>query len=174
MRSRRAGNSDLSIAFARQQPNWQQRARQLARRLKSYAGEPDSDALAPLLASAFADRIARRRGQQGRYQLANGMGATLDADDALGRHEWLIAPLLLQGSQSPDARILLALPLDIDALIARCPHLLQQSDTIEWDDAQGTLKAFRRSQIGQLTVKSAAAGKAVGRRIASGDAQWHP
>lgn len=149
----RAGNSDLSIAFARQQPNWQQRARQLARRLKSYAGEPDSDALAPLLASAFADRIARRRGQQGRYQLANGMGATLDADDALGRHEWLIAPLLLQGSQSPDARILLALPLDIDALISRCPHLLQQSDTIEWDDAQGTLKAFRRSQIGQLTVK---------------------
>ncbi|MGG7446394.1 ATP-dependent helicase HrpB [Kosakonia oryzendophytica] len=149
----RAGNSDLSIAFARQQTNWQQRARQLARRLKSHAGEPDSDALAPLLASAFADRIAHRRGQQGRYQLANGMGATLDADDALGRHEWLIAPLLLQGSQSPDARILLALPLDIDALIARCPHLLQQSDTIEWDDAQGTLKAFRRSQIGQLTVK---------------------
>ncbi|AMO50518.1 ATP-dependent RNA helicase HrpB [Enterobacter sp. FY-07] len=149
----RAGNSDLSTAFARQQANWQQRARQLARRLKSQAGEPDSDALAPLLASAFADRIARRRGQQGRYQLANGMGATLDADDALGRHEWLIAPLLLQGSQSPDARILLALPLDIDALIARCPHLLQQSDTVEWDDAQGTLKAFRRSQIGQLTVK---------------------
>ncbi|TDT52155.1 ATP-dependent helicase HrpB [Enterobacter sp. AG5470] len=149
----RAGNSDLSTAFARQQANWQQRARQLARRLKSQAGEPDSDALAPLLASAFADRIARRRGQQGRYQLANGMGATLDADDALGRHEWLIAPLLLQGGQSPDARILLALPLDIDALIARCPHLLQQSDTVEWDDAQGTLKAFRRSQIGQLTVK---------------------
>jgi hypothetical protein len=24
------------------------------------------------------------------------MGAMLDADDALGRHEWLIAPLLLQ------------------------------------------------------------------------------
>jgi ATP-dependent helicase HrpB len=37
-----------------------------------------------LLAQAFADRIARRRGQEGRYQLANGMGAMLDADDALG------------------------------------------------------------------------------------------
>ncbi|SQC39173.1 ATP-dependent helicase HrpB [Klebsiella pneumoniae] len=59
--------------------------------------------MAGLLASAFADRIARRRGQEGRYQLANGMGAMLDADDALGRHEWLIAPLLLQGSASPDA-----------------------------------------------------------------------
>lgn len=149
----RAGNSDLSTHFSRNQPNWQQRARQLTRRLKSTTGAPDSHFLATLLARAFADRIARRRGQQGRYQLANGMGATLDADDALNRHEWLIAPLLLQGSQSPDARILLALPLDIDALIRACPQLLQQSDTVEWDDAQGTLKAFRRSQIGQLTVK---------------------
>ncbi|WP_342322172.1 ATP-dependent helicase HrpB [Kosakonia sp. BYX6] len=150
----RAGNSDLSAAFSRDQANWQQRARQLARRLKSNGGEPDSAALAELLASAFADRIARRRGQQGRYQLANGMGATLDADDALNRHEWLVAPLLLQGSQSPDARILLALPLDIEALVARCPQLLQQSDTVEWDDAQGTLKAFRRRQIGQLTLSA--------------------
>ncbi|KIS42417.1 ATP-dependent helicase HrpB [Kosakonia radicincitans] len=149
----RGGNSDLSAAFSRTQPNWQQRARQLARRLKSSGGEADISAVAPLLASAFADRIARRRGQEGRYQLANGMGATLDADDALNRHEWLLAPLLLQGSQSPDARILLALPLDIEALIARCPQLLQQSDTVEWDEAQGTLKAFRRSRIGQLTVK---------------------
>ncbi|MCZ3384371.1 ATP-dependent helicase HrpB [Kosakonia sp. SOY2] len=149
----RGANSDLSAAFSRNQPNWQQRARQLARRLKSSDGEPDNTVLAPLLASAFADRIARRRGQEGRYQLANGMGATLDADDALNRHEWLIAPLLLQGSASPDARILLALPLDIDALVTRCPHLLQQSDTVEWDEVQGTLKAFRRSQIGQLTLK---------------------
>lgn len=149
----RGGNSDLSVAFSRMQPNWQQRARQLARRLKSSGGEADISAVAPLLAGAFADRIARRRGQEGRYQLANGMGATLDADDALNRHEWLLAPLLLQGSQSPDARILLALPLDIEALIARCPQLLQQSDTVEWDEAQGTLKAFRRSRIGLLTVK---------------------
>ncbi|VVT47577.1 ATP-dependent helicase HrpB [Kosakonia radicincitans] len=149
----RGGNSDLNAAFSRTQPNWQQRARQLARRLKSSGGEVDISAVAPLLAGAFADRIARRRGQEGRYQLANGMGATLDADDALNRHEWLLAPLLLQGSQSPDARILLALPLDIEALIARCSQLLQQSDTVEWDEAQGTLKAFRRSRIGQLTVK---------------------
>lgn len=149
----RGGNTDLSAAFARHQPQWQQRARQFVRRLKSADGEPDAALVAPLLARAFADRIARRRGQDGRYQLANGMGAMLDPDDALNRHEWLLAPLLLQGSQSPDARILLALPIDIDALIAACPAILQQSDTVEWDDAQGTLKAFRRRQIGQLTVK---------------------
>lgn len=125
----------------------------MLKRLNVRSGQPDGALLPLLLAQAFADRIARRRGQEGRYQLANGMGAMLDADDALGRHEWLIAPLLLQGSASPDARILLALPLDIEALMQACPELLQQSDTIEWDETQGTLKALRRSRIGQLTVK---------------------
>ena len=149
----RGGSTDLTVAFSRNQSAWQQRSQQLLKRLNVRSGQPDSALLPLLLAQAFADRIARRRGQEGRYQLANGMGAMLDVDDALGRHEWLIAPLLLQGSASPDARILLALPLDIEALMQACPELLQQSDTIEWDETQGTLKALRRSRIGQLTVK---------------------
>jgi len=148
----RGTNHDLLQAFSRPQGQWQQRSQQLCKRLNRRAGQVDSEAIPSLLAQGFPDRIARRRGQEGRYQLANGMGAMLDADDALNRHEWLIAPLLLQGNASPDARILQACALDIDALIARCPTLLQQSDTVEWDDAQGTLKALRRSQIGQLTL----------------------
>ncbi|MGY3832060.1 ATP-dependent helicase HrpB [Citrobacter freundii] len=149
----RGGSTDLAVAFSRNQSAWQQRSQQLLKRLNVRSGQPDSALLPSLLAQAFADRIARRRGQEGRYQLANGMGAMLDVDDALGRHEWLIAPLLLQGSASPDARILLALPLDIEVLMQTCPELLQQSDTIEWDETQGTLKALRRSCIGSLTVK---------------------
>ncbi|WP_395279028.1 ATP-dependent helicase HrpB [Enterobacter bugandensis] len=148
----RGGSSDLGQAFSRNQGNWQQRAQQLCKRLNCRGGSPDGDKIASLLALAFPDRIARRRGLDGRYQLANGMGAMLDSDDALTRHEWLIAPLLLQGSQSPDARILQAIAVDIDALTRTCPQLLQQSDIMEWDDAQGTLKAFRRSQIGKLIL----------------------
>lgn len=148
----RGGGTDLSVLFSRRQPGWQQRSQQLLKRLQVRNGEPDSALIMPLLARAFSDRIARRRGQEGRYQLANGMGAMLDADDALGRHEWLIAPLLLQGNASPDARILLVQPLDIASLIQACPDLLRQSDTVEWDEAQGTLKAWRRMRIGQLTV----------------------
>ncbi|HGH3371854.1 TPA: ATP-dependent helicase HrpB [Kluyvera cryocrescens] len=155
----RGTNHDLLQAFSRPQGQWQQRSQQLCKRLNRRAGQPDSDAIPALLAQGFPDRISRRRGQEGRYQLANGMGAMLDADDALNRHEWLIAPLLLQGSASPDARILQACALDIDALTARCPSLLQQSDTIEWDDTQGTLKALRRSQIGQLTLSVRPLGK---------------
>lgn len=149
----RGQDNDLRNAFSRRQDNWQQRSARLLKRLNSRGGQEDITLAAPLLARAFADRIARRRGQEGRYQLAGGMGAMLNQDDALTRYEWLLAPLLLQGSQTPDARILQALPLDIDALMASVPALLEQSDSVEWDEAQGTLKAFRRQQIGQLVVK---------------------
>lgn len=150
----RGRESDLRGAFDRSQGNWQARSGQLLKRLKSSGGRSDISLAPALLAQAFCDRIARRRGLDGRYQLANGMGAMLDQDDALSRYEWLIAPLLLQGSSTPDARILLAMPLDPDALIAAHPHLLQQSDSVEWDEAQGTLKAFRRWRLGQLVVKT--------------------
>lgn len=148
----RGGNSDLALAFSRHQPGWQQRAKTLMKRLNSNGGSPDAARIPALLARAFPDRLARRRGLEGRYQLANGMGAMLDRDDGLTRHEWLIAPLLLQGSQSPDARILQAVAVDIEALVSRCPQLVEQSDTIEWDETQGTLKALRRAQIGRLTL----------------------
>lgn len=150
----RTGSSDLASLFSRSQQNWQGRSQQLLKRMDSRGGARDITLAPHLLAIAFSDRIARRRGLDGRYQLANGMGARLNPDDALTRHEWLIAPLLLQGSHSPDARILQALALDIDALIARSPQLLRQQDSVEWDEAQGTLKAFRRQQIGQLVVKN--------------------
>lgn len=148
------GSADLRDSFHRRQPNWQQRARQLQRRLKSEGGAPDGDLVALLLAGAFPDRIARRRGTQGRYQLANGMGAMLDTDEALTRYEWLIVPQLLQSGTQPDARILQALPIEIEALTRQAPELLEQRTEVEWDEERGTLRAWRREQIGELVIKS--------------------
>ncbi|MGY5358807.1 ATP-dependent helicase HrpB [Cronobacter dublinensis] len=150
----RGTETDLRGALSRSQGNWQARSVQLMKRLNAKGGAPSLTLAPSLLAGAFSDRIARRRGEEGRYQLANGMGAMLDKDDAMTRYEWLIAPLLLQGSHSADARILQALPLDIDALIADCPDLLRQRDSLEWNDEQGTLRAQRRWQVGQLVLKT--------------------
>ncbi|WP_042958688.1 ATP-dependent helicase HrpB [Erwinia tasmaniensis] len=148
------GSVDLRDGFQRRLPQWQRRARQLQQRLKISGGTTDEGRLAELLAAAFPDRIARRRGAEGRYQLANGSGAALDREDGLTRHEWLIAPALLQGNAQPDARILQALPLDIDLLIRQCPALVQQQTEVEWDEEKGTLRAWRREQIGQLVLRS--------------------
>ena len=133
---------------------WQQRARQLQKRLNSAGGQPDG-ALAPgLLAQAFPDRLARRRGDSGRYQLASGPGAMLDDRDGLTRHEWLIAPQLLQSDAQAEARILLALPVEIGALQRDCPTLVRSETDIEWDEAKGTLRAWQRDKIGVLALKS--------------------
>nr|WP_154325298.1 ATP-dependent helicase HrpB [Pantoea sp. 201603H] len=145
---------DLRESFSRNEPHWQRRAQQLQNRLNSRGGSPDSELIAPLLAAAFPDRIARRRGQDGRYQLANGTGAVVDREHALTRSEWLIAPLLLQGNAQPDARILQAIPVDIERLIRQCPQLVESNTAVEWDDAKGTLKAWRRDAIGALVLKA--------------------
>ncbi|UWS28555.1 ATP-dependent helicase HrpB [Erwinia pyrifoliae] len=148
------GSVDLRDGFQRQLPQWQRRAHQLRQRLNISGGRADEEHLPALLAAAFPDRIARRRGAEGRYQLANGSGAVLDREDGLTRYEWLIAPALLQGNAQPDARILQALPLDIDLLIRQCPALVQQQTEVEWDEEKGTLRAWRREQIGQLVLRS--------------------
>ncbi|CAI1128416.1 ATP-dependent RNA helicase HrpB [Serratia plymuthica] len=150
----RSGQMDIGYWLSRLQPNWQRRAAQLARRLQPRSGQIDADLAPSLLALAFTDRIAQRRGQDGRYLLANGMGAAMNQDEALSRAPWLIAPSLLQGHNSPDARILLALPVEIDALAAQLPVIVSQQTAVEWDEEKGTLRAWKRQQIGRLTLRA--------------------
>lgn len=150
----RGGQMDIGYWLSRPQPNWRPRAAQLAKRLPQRAGQIDVDLAPRLLATAFTDRIAQRRGQDGRYLLANGLGAAMNQDEALSRAPWLIVPSLLQGYNSPDARILLALPVDIDALAAQLPAIVTQRTAVEWDDEKGTLRAWKRQQIGRLTLRA--------------------
>lgn len=150
----RSGSADLRDALHRPQAQWQRRAQQWQQRLKIRGGRVDEDRFAGLLAVGFGDRLARRRDQSGRYQLANGLGARLDEQDGLTRNEWLIAPALLQGNATPDARMLLALPVDIEALCQQQPALIERRTEVEWDEEKGTLRAFRREQIGALILKT--------------------
>ena len=150
----RQGSRNLLDHLFTSHSGWQQRARQLQKRLNGAGGQPDV-ALAPrLLAQAFPDRLARRRGASGRYQLAGGSGAMLDHEDGLTRHEWLIAPQLLQSDAQAEARILLALPVDINAIQRDCPDLVRSETDIEWDEEKATLRAWQRDKIGVLALKS--------------------
>ncbi|MBH2880446.1 ATP-dependent helicase HrpB [Serratia marcescens] len=150
----RGGQMDIGYWLSRPQPNWRPRAAQLAKRLPQRAGQIAVDLAPRRLAQAFTDRIAQRRGQDGRYLLANGLGAAMNQDEALSRAPGLIVPSLLQGHNSPDARILLALPVDIDALAAQLPAIVTQRTAVEWDDEKGTLRAWKRQHIGRLTLRA--------------------
>ncbi|WGK57952.1 ATP-dependent helicase HrpB [Pantoea sp. SS70] len=150
----RSGSADLRDALNHPQPHWQRRARQWQKRLNTSGGTINPDLFPQLLAAGFADRLAQRRGDSARYQLANGIGAMLNEQDGLSRYEWLIAPTLLQGASAAEARMLLALPVDIDALRRECPTLIEQRTDVEWDEDKGTLRAWKRELIGALVLKA--------------------
>ncbi|MRS20053.1 ATP-dependent helicase HrpB [Enterobacteriaceae bacterium RIT692] len=150
----RSGSVDLRDALNHPQSHWQRRARQWQKRLNASGGTINPDLFPQLLAAGFADRLAQRRGDSARYQLANGIGAMLNEQDGLSRYEWLIAPTLLQGASAVDARMLLALPVDIDALRRACPTLVEQRTDVEWDEEKGTLRAWKRELIGALVLKA--------------------
>ncbi|KHN93035.1 ATP-dependent helicase HrpB [Pectobacterium actinidiae] len=156
----RGGSINLADWLHRPLPHWLRRAKQLTRRLSTTSGRINGDEADWLLALAFPDRIARRRSQDGRYQLANGSGAMMSPDEALSGTEWLLTPALLQNDrlvqnkQSADARILLTLPLDIERLERRLPGLINERNVVHWDEEKGTLRASQRDQIGCLTLRT--------------------
>ncbi|MCW0322427.1 ATP-dependent helicase HrpB [Pantoea dispersa] len=150
----RSGSVDLRDALNQPQPQWLRRARHWQQRLNAGQGRVDADRFPALLAAGFADRLAQRRGDSARYQLANGIGAMLDEHDGLSRYEWLIAPSLLQGASSADARMRLALPVEMDALRQQCPQLVEQRTDVDWDEDKGTLRAWRREAIGALILRA--------------------
>ena len=150
----RGGSADLRDALNHPQPQWQRRARQWQQRLHATDGRVDADRIPALLAAGFADRIAQRRGESARYQLANGLGAMLDEDHGLSRYPALIAPALLQGAGAAEARMLLALPVDLAALRVALPQLVTRRVDVEWDEERGTLRAWKRELLGALVLSA--------------------
>lgn len=139
-----------------------QRARKLATQWQGLlkklpANAPVSDPqnekwIGVLLALAYPDRIAQRRGEAGSdYRLANGRAAAFVEPDSLQQCDWLaIAALGGQASQR-NARIFMAAELDMPALLEVQPGLLNQRDTLAWDTRTETLLAERQQRIGELT-----------------------
>jgi ATP-dependent helicase HrpB len=99
-----------------------------------------------LLAAAFPDRIAQRRGEPGSFRLAGGGGARLPRADPLASAPLLaVASLELKGS----ARIRLAAPLDPDTLPA--DRITEQLET-SFDPVSGAVLARRRRRLGALVL----------------------
>jgi ATP-dependent helicase HrpB len=122
-------------------------AEQAGRAAGKASGEPLSEAL--LLAEAYPDRIAKQRGGVGEYQLASGRGVWLEPTDALAREKWLAVGDL--GGGGTRDRVLLAAPLDEDALVEDFADRLVTEDVLE-PDAKGRLKARRVTRLDRLVV----------------------
>ncbi|RLQ23031.1 ATP-dependent helicase HrpB [Seongchinamella sediminis] len=137
---------------------WQQ-ARRFARiasdihKPRRFAIAVDSaDVLGVLLASAYPDRIARRRDSGEGYQLGNGRSAHLPAEDALAREPWLaVADIGSQAGQSTD-RIFSAVRLNPQRFSDILSPLVREEDMVDWDNRLERFVAQRRTLCGQLQV----------------------
>ncbi len=122
-----------------------QAAGQYRRRLRSTApamGDP-----APLLAAAFPDRIAQRRGEIGSFRLSGGGGAKLPPTDPLARAALLAVGALELGAS---ARIRLAAPLDPADLPA---SRVTESVESGFDPVSGAVLSRRRRRLGALVLE---------------------
>src|SRR5881394_3176673 len=100
-----------------------------------------------LLAFAYPDRIAKRRpGDNGRYQLANGRGASFAGPESIAREEFVVA---VEG----DARILLAAPLKRADLLEHFGPQLVEREEIAWDARAEAVVARRTVRFGELVLE---------------------
>ncbi len=105
-----------------------------------------------LLALAYPDRIARARGESGRYLLANGRGARFGEPQALAKSEFIVVAEL-DGAER-EAKIFLAAPIALAAIEKLFRGQIEQRDTIVWDERSTSIRAKRERCFGALILDS--------------------
>lgn len=131
-----------------------QAAKQYRSRLGIGATRAASGNPAPLIAAAFPDRLAQRRGEPGSFRLSGGGGARLAITDPLAK-ESLLAVAALEMKTSP--RITLAAPLSLADLPAALTARIKETVETSLDPATGSVQARRRKMLGVLVLEERAA-----------------
>ena len=134
-----------------------ERVRRLAALWQRTAGASLADAKVStadpgaLLALAYPDRIAQRRGDSARYLLSSGRGAAFAGPDALTQHEYLVVAML--DGAGREARIQLAVAVSREALEALFADRIIVSERIEWQRRESAVAARRECRLGALVLE---------------------
>ncbi|MDG4882517.1 ATP-dependent helicase HrpB [Mesorhizobium sp. WSM4884] len=127
-------------------------ARQLAERLARQAGGRKADtpaAAGALLIHAWPDRVARARGERGRFVLANGSGAMVEAADPLAGETWLVVADL-QG-KAQNARITAAAPVDEADIRAALADRIETKRETSFDRERRAVRVRETARLGAIT-----------------------
>jgi len=103
-----------------------------------------------ILALAYPDRIAKNRGAEASFLLANGRGARLDAASRLAREPFL-AVAEVAGSAA-QGRIVLAAALSLAEIEAGQARRIETREEMVFDSATASLRARRVRRLGALTL----------------------
>jgi ATP-dependent helicase HrpB len=132
-------------------------ARRLADRWARAAGgtaarsDMSGDAAAQILALAFPDRVARRRGGPGApFLMANGRAVTVPTDEALAAAIWLVVGDA--SGAAAGARLLLGAALDAASVERLCADRIETEAVFGFDAATGSVTAETRRRLGAITL----------------------
>jgi ATP-dependent helicase HrpB len=124
-------------------------AAQYRRRLRLASRVAAAGDAGRLIAAAFPDRIAQRRGEPGAFRLSGGGGAELPRADPLATAR-LLAVAAMQAK--PAARIRLAAPLDPDDLPPALAARVSETVETTLDPVSGAVLSRRRRRLGALVL----------------------
>jgi ATP-dependent helicase HrpB len=134
-------------------------ARKLAGRLAGRvagkpAGDVDADQTGQLLALAWPERVARRRGEARdgdcRYLMANGRAVTLAADDPLARAQWIV--VADAAGQAASARVLLAAAIDEASVMQLLSARITSERRFGFDVETGRVVGETLRRLGRITL----------------------
>jgi ATP-dependent helicase HrpB len=131
-----------------------ERMKQVAQQIKDSAGIQDDRgdvSHGVLLALAYPDRIAQRRGSLGRFRMASGAGAVVAEHDPLAKADW-IAVGLLDGTQA-DAKVHLAAVITRDEIEKHFKDQIVTRAGMHWDAKAQMVSASRSVNLGALVLE---------------------
>ena len=150
----RAAGADITARIEQVRGSARDRIRQVAKQIRQIAGIKDGASTMSagvLVALAFPDRIAQRRGGDRRYRLAGGGGAVLPEHDALAVHDWL-AVATTDGAAG-DQKIFLAAPLSLTEIETHFADQIEAQDGVFWDSRVKAVSASRSRKLGALVLE---------------------
>lgn len=103
-----------------------------------------------LLAFAYPDRVAQRRGD-GRYLMRNGRGAFLAHEQLLSKEPYIVAAEL--DDQGADSCIFLAAPIEFSALRAYFADQIETVQMVRWDREAQAVRARQQERLGSIVIK---------------------
>jgi ATP-dependent helicase HrpB len=147
----RAASSEIDRALV-------SRVRQEADRLRRQLGVDarssmtSHEAIGPLLALAYPDRVAQRRpGTRARFLLRNGTGAELPEGVSLTNSEYLAIAEI--DDTRPESRIFIAAAIALEDVRETFGDQIVTEDVVEFDARSETVIARRRERLGAIVLR---------------------
>jgi ATP-dependent helicase HrpB len=154
-------DTDIDVRLANFRRDRSQRAETMRRMADRWAREArqgrarSNDDVLPapaLLALAYPQRIAKARGERGRFLLANGRAAQLNPADPLAQSPYLMVAEL--SGTAANARILLAAAAsEADVLSAAGDRIVEQ-ETTSFDPAAAAVRVRIARRLGAIELSS--------------------